>query len=165
MKASELGVGTVVALVPGTSDHEQRNERATKVEVVGPPGNGRCEVKFLEDANSNIGRSILAGEEVKRAGETMRVQTRLCWMPWASFETRVANMAAAKSQRDSEAQAREDKRAEIQRRIDQFAGEVDEPITWSGRGYSGNRYETDQESHVRIPTEALEAILDKAEGK
>jgi hypothetical protein len=162
MKASELKVGTVVAAVNGTGKWDQKEERVTKVEVAQAPSGGYCEVKLLEDAKTGLGVRSWTSEGWKKAGETVRLKTRQLWMPWENFENRLRNMATAKEERESQLKAREDNLAELQRRIDQFAGEVDEPVRWAGRGYG---HEPEQESHVRVSTEALKRVLDRAEGK
>ena len=165
MKASELTVGTVVAVTDGVSKYDQRTDKATQAEVIEAPRAGYIRLKLLEDAHSRLGvRGVWEQRDYKKAGDTIRIQTRSCWMPWDRLNVRAENERAAKATKDREEKESEDRLAELQRRTDQFAGEVDESLRWGGirTSYSMN---ASHEEHIRIPTKALEALLDKAEGR
>jgi hypothetical protein len=166
MKASELAVGTTVAVTDGVSKYDQRTNKATQCEVIGAPENGEVRVKLLEDAKSRMGNRRIWGQSGwMKEGDTTRVQTRACWMLWETLGVRAENERAAKETAEREEKETEDRLAELQRRTDQFAGEVDESLRWGGLRRSFDRTRAGEQEYVRIPTHALEALLDKAEGR
>jgi hypothetical protein len=163
VKASELQVGTVVAVTDGASKYERKTRLATQCKVTREPRSGYVEVELLEDAKSGLGnRRTWSQEGLAKQGERVRIKTVCAWMPWDRLSVRAKNEKAAEEQKDREEKARADRLAELQRRTDQFAGEVDESISWSDTRFhpysQGDQY-------VRLPTAALEALLDRAEGK
>lgn len=81
-------------------------------------------------------------------------------MPWSRLETRAENERKRAEEKAQVEGAREERLAGLQHRLDQFAGEVDDSIAWAGL-----RALHQIEDHVRVPTEALEKLLDRAEGK
>lgn len=149
MKASEINVGEEVAVTSGTDSYSQTTLRATKARVEAKPKGGYVGITLLEDARWGLGR--------RKAGERFPILTRYLWMPWATIEVRAENERRKQEEKDVEEKAREDRLAGLQTRLDQFAGEVDESLDWGGLRH------LDVTAYVRIPTPALEALLDRAE--
>lgn len=165
MKASELSVGAVVAVTDGASKYERRTSKATQCKVVTEPRSGYVGVELLEDAKTGLGnRRTWDQRGLAKQGERIRIKTICAWMPWETLGVRAENERAAKEVKDREERDSEDRLADLQRRTDQFAGEVDQSLRWSGTRTSYNPI-ANIEEHVRIPTKALERLLDKAEGK
>lgn len=169
MKAAELTVGLEIAVTDGTSPYDQKTTKATRCKVLGPPQGGYVSVELLEDAKSRLGNRALWNQEGwKKKGDRHRAETRNCWMPWASLETRADNERRIEKEREESEAESEERLAELQRRVDQFAGEVDGAMAW-GRSRSVHRsvgigaIPRDHEDTVRMPTEALEALLKAAE--
>lgn len=160
MKASELKPGTEVAVMGGSSSWDLTTRKATRAAVVKDPAKGHVQVTLLEDANSGVGATSYGFSRRQAVkGDTIRVSTRQCWMPWRNLEARATNERVNHEQEESEAAALEQRLADLQHRVDQFAGEVDGAMAWGGLRHR------DLTSHVRIPTEALVRLLDRAEGK
>ena len=160
MKASELKVGIIVAVTDGPGKYAQRTSQASQCKVVTEPSSGYVGVELLEHAKTGLGnRRMWSQNGLAKKGERVRIKTICAWMPWETLGVRAENERAAKERKDREEQASEDRLADLQRRTDQFAGEVDKTLRWGGTHYNV------QEEYVRIPTPALKALLDRAEGK
>jgi len=160
VKASELKVGTIVAVTDGPGKYNQRTSQATQCKVVTEPKSGYVGMELLEDAKTGLGnRRLWSQTGMAKKGERVRVKTICAWMPWETLGVRAENERAAKERKDREEREQEDRLADLQRRTDQFAGEVDSTLRWGGSHYNA------QEEYVRIPTPALKRLLDKAEGK
>lgn len=162
MKASELTVGAIVAVVDGSSKYDQRTNKATQCEVTGVPAKGHVTVKLLEDANSRLGQSIWNQEGWKKTGDLVRINTRMAWMPWESLGIRALNERTKRQQKEREEADSEERLTELQRRTDEIASGTTNPLRWAGAA-SYNTISSVEE-YVRIPTEALEELLDRAEG-
>jgi hypothetical protein len=160
MNASEITVGQVVAATEGSGRYERSDKAVSKVEVLTPAKGGYVEVEFLEVGGRGFRRySPTHGYVEVEAGQTRRIPTRSLWMDWSTYETRLANLKRQRDEKDAE-QARIDAAlADIQQRLDQFAGEVDEKVEWAGYRHQ------DLTTDVKVPKAALLALLDRAEGK
>lgn len=160
MKASELTVGLVAAATERTGRFDRSSKDVSKVEILAEPKSGHVRVKLLSLGARGFrdwkpGRSGLSAE----VGEERRLPTRAIWMPWSNYETRLGNEAEQRKQKEDEDAWIERQCTDLQHRLDQFAGEVDERIQWDGYAHRPDL------STVKVPRRALEILLDRAEGK
>jgi hypothetical protein len=160
VKASELKVGAIVAVTDGASKYERRTSKATQAKVVTAASSGYVGIELLEDAKTGLGnRRTWDQRGMAKKGDRVRIKTVCAWMPWETLGVRAENERAASEKKDREERESEDRLADLQRRTDQFAGDVNSVLRWGGSHYNI------QEEYVRIPTTALKHLLDKAEGK
>jgi hypothetical protein len=172
MKASELEIGAVAVATNGTG-YMRTAKRVVKVKVVGEPKGGRVRVELLEDSHDGVGYRQwgMNAENPVEAGKTITLRTKDLWMPWETFETRLGNEREQQEQERREEELREEhltaiqSRARVDRavpdikaRTKDVAGVQNGLLRWGGLAHNYG-----VETHVKIPTVVLEALLDSVE--